>query len=141
MARKQQFETLTDAADTLLRAGRFDIFSDSRERIEEELASHSAAPQDMSYEGDSQSGAEAASLGIDEQTHAGAVAGGFVLDKSRRVYYNATSGLFFDPTTMLYWPAAGGDTYFYWDSAAGQFVPTKQQTGGDASSTGSVASA
>ena len=133
-ARKQQFDTLTDAADTLLRAGHFDIFSQSREHLQEQLASHPGAPRGASSEegGHTEAAAaEAASMGIDEQTHAGALAGGFVLDKSRCVYYNASSGLFFDPKTMLYWPATGGDTYYYWDAGAGQFVPATQHAGSE----------
>ena len=134
--RKQQFEQLTEAADALLRAGRFDIYSERREAILAEVdaggggsgggsgGSASASGADGS---DDPSAAEeqAASLGIDPQVHAGCVAGGFVLDASNRVYYNGTSGLFFDPRTTLYWNASAPGTYYYYDSGSGQFVPAE----------------
>ena len=131
---KQQFEQLTEAADTLLRAGRFDIYSERKEQLREEAdkAAAATAPATSGAAADADAAAAAAAeAGIDPQTHAGAVAGGFVLDAAHRVYYNASSGLYFDPRTSLYWPASGEGGYFYWDTASGQFVPAPQgETGG-----------
>ena len=123
-SRKQQFEELTDVADGLLRAGRFGIYSESREALEEEARANPLPPPSAG-----EAAAHAQTLGIDAQVHEGAVAGGFVFFPEQRVYYNAGSGLFFDPATSLYWTASAtggvGEKYF-WDAAAGQFTPANQ---------------
>ena len=139
---KQQFEELTDAADALLRAGRFDIYNRLREALLDEvealrraangaatssLASAQGAVAGASAQGDEASAAAAVALGIEPQVHDGAVAGGFVLDAAHRVYFNASSGLYFDPRSSLYWSASSASSsqpviYYVWDAAAAQFV-------------------
>ena len=137
MLRRQQFDQLTEASDALLRAGRFDIYSERRERIYEQLQDSQQAAK-ATAQGPSASvlqDADAEAAGIDPSAHAAAVASGFVLDASRALYFNSGSGLFYDPKSSLYWPAAGG-CYYYWDSAQGQFVPTEVQEGVAAAPTG-----
>ena len=112
--RKQQFDDLTEAADALLRAGRFDVYSETKEKLRNEAGAAQGG-------GAEEAAAAALAAGIDEQTHASAVGGGFVFDASHKVYFNESSGLYFDPRSQLYWNPAGGG-YFYWDAAAGQFV-------------------
>lgn len=131
---RQHFEDLTEAADALLRAGRFDVYSQKREALDEELSAARAAQGGAQSAADASAAAteeaaaaQAAALGIDALVHAGAAGGGFVLDPAHRVYYNATNGLYFDPRSSLYWPASGAGadqptTYYVWDAAANQFV-------------------
>lgn len=71
--------------------------------------------------------------GVSEGVHQAAVASGFSYDVASGIYYNGTNGLYFDPKTNLYWPAAGGETYYFYDSASNQFVPYSNGThdGGD----------
>jgi len=50
-----------------------------------------------------------------------------VLDAAHRVYFNASSGLYFDPRSSLYWSASSASSsqpviYYVWDAAAAQFV-------------------
>lgn len=135
--RKQQFEQLTESADALLRGGRFDIYSERREAILQEVGSEGgggdgeglgggeAMPKGGAESSSAAAAHEAASLGIDTAVHDGMVAGGFVLDGANRVYYNRSSGLYFDPRTTLYWNASAPGTYYYYDSASGQFVPAE----------------
>ena len=109
---KVRFEQLTEAADTLLRAGNYDIYSARRETLEEQVTALGGGVT-ANGEGDMDGEAaarEATALGIDEQVHTGAVGGGFVLDAAHRVYYNASNGLYFDPSSLLYWPASTGGT-------------------------------
>ena len=105
-ARKQQFDRLTEAADGLLRAGMLDIYSESYERLCELHAERSAT--------------NAAEAGIGAEVHEAAVAGGFVFDVSQKLYYNAGSGLMFDPSSGYYWDANG--VYYYWDAASESYV-------------------
>jgi len=130
---KQQFEELTDAADAMLRAGRFDIYSRLREALLDEVevlrrAADGAATSSLaSAQGDEASAAAAEALGIEPHVHAGAVAGGFVLDAAHRVYFNASSGLYFDPRSSLYWSASSASSsqpviYYVWDAATAQIV-------------------
>lgn len=129
LLRKQQFEQLTEAADSLLRAGRFDIYSERRETLQEEAEAAGAGSSAASGEGGGggDAAAAAAAAGIDAQTHASAVAGGFTFYAEHSVYANASSGMYFDPKSSLYWyppPEGESDTqYFYWDAASGQFAP------------------
>lgn len=130
--RRKEFEELTEAADALLRDGRYDIYTEKYEALQEEAATAAAPAQggDAGASADA-TASEAHSLGIDAQTHAMAVAGGFVLNAAHRVYYNVTSGLYFDPSTSLYWSAptdpGSNPQYFYWDAASSQFVPAQHQ--------------
>ena len=127
--RRQQFAQLTEAADALLRTGRFDIYSERREAL---LEAAGGLPGGGGGRGGDANGTSthghgvdqaAAALGIDSTVHAGAVSAGFVLDSANGVYHNATSDLFFDPRTTLYWNPAAPGTYYYYDSVNGQFVP------------------
>ena len=125
--RKQQFEQLTEAADALLRAGRFDIYSQKREDLlDQQRRMHSSGSQGTPAQGDEKGTEQATALGINPQVHAGAIAGGFELNAAHRVYYNQSSGLYFDPQSSLYWSASSGDadsiTYYAWDAASSQFV-------------------
>lgn len=115
-ARKLAFEELTDAADKLLRAGAFDIYSETRESLQkiiDQMATDQQAAADTA----------ATAAGISDDVHQAATASGFMYDSTSGVYYNSSNGLYFDPRTSLYWPASGGDTYYYYDSTAQQFVP------------------
>ena len=125
-ARRQQFETLTEAADALLRTGRFDIYSEPYDKLCEEVAQlpgARAVPAAAADDDDDAAAAAAAAAGVDEQTHAGMRASGFAFVGAQGVYYSQSSGLFYDPRSSLYWPAAGGGVYYYYDHASGQFVP------------------
>jgi hypothetical protein len=131
--RKQQFDELTEAADSLLRAGRFDIYSETRERLYEQLGAVEA-PKTCAASGSTPSDAESMRLaateaGVDLQVHDGAVAGGFALNVATGLYYNAVSGLIFDPKTSLYWAANDASPcYYYWDASHGQFVAAMPPT-------------
>uniref|UniRef100_A0A7S2G2E7 OCRE domain-containing protein n=1 Tax=Haptolina brevifila TaxID=156173 RepID=A0A7S2G2E7_9EUKA len=124
---KQQFDQLTEASDGLLRSGRFDIYSEKRERLHEELAKLTKRAPAEAGEGNSSvpQGAESSEAGINQSAHAAAEASGFVLDTSSGVYFNQESGLYYDLASGLYWPASGGGVYYYWDAAQGQFVPAE----------------
>ena len=128
--RKQQFEQLTEAADALLRAGRFDIYAEKRETLRAEAASQAGGASGggaASSGGDADADADAAAAaGIDAQTHASAVASGFAFHAAHCVYWNSSSGMYFDPRSTLYWqppPEGATPQYFLWDGASGQFVP------------------
>jgi hypothetical protein len=136
----QQFEELTEAADALLRAGRFDIYTERKDALTEAADAaaakgiNSAAAVTAGGADGAAAAAAAAAAGIDSQTHAAAVAGGFVLDPSHRVYWNGASGMYFDPASSLYW-AAGSTAYYYWDAASGQYAPAPNPAAATTSAT------
>ena len=121
---KQQFDELTEAADTLLRTGRFDIYSEKYERVREQLDELSRAQPGEPHAGAtiSAQAAAAAAAGIDAQMHAGAVAGGFTFLAEHGVYANHAGSLYFDPQSSLYWAPDGSGVYYYWDSASGEYA-------------------
>jgi len=111
-SRKSLFDVLTEAADRLLRAGKFEVYSETREALEE-MASAAA--------GASSTNSVVVAEGVTQEAHDAALAGGFTLDESSGYYFNSSNGLWFDARTKLYWPATGGDTYYTWNAEAQTF--------------------
>ena len=113
--RRKEFERLTDIADKLLRAGKFDVYSDTREKLAggTEPAGEDASPE-AQEEGAPRTGAQP----------------DYKLDETSGCYFSASTGLYFDPRTSLYWAAGSTGPYFQFDGA--QFVqvemPSSQAT-------------
>uniref|UniRef100_A0A7S0Q966 OCRE domain-containing protein n=1 Tax=Coccolithus braarudii TaxID=221442 RepID=A0A7S0Q966_9EUKA len=132
--RAAQFAALTEATDKLLRAGRFDIFSERREVLDE-LAGGAVAAAAAA----ASSGGSVLPNGVSQEMHDAVVAGGYALDTTSGYYYSESSGLCFDVLSGLYWsPDEGGmGTYYRYDADAAQFVPVgqgasgSQETGGE----------
>ena len=125
---KQQFDLLTEAADKLLGGGQFDVYSERKEGVLKRMDESAAAPPAAtSSSANASLGADAAAVTkshrIAPEVHEAALAGGFALDAESGIYYSSSNGLCFDPKTSLYWRALVDDCYYYWDSAANQFVP------------------
>ena len=124
-AKKKLFNELTEAADALMRAGDLDIYSATKERLEETIAKaeEARAAAAAAEASAAAAAAEAARGGVSAEVHAAAVAGGFE-PHGGGLYFNPTSGLFFDPRSSLYWQQGAGDEgpYYYFDSASQQFV-------------------
>jgi hypothetical protein len=116
--KKSEFDVLTEAADRLLRAGQFEVYSETRESL--------ARTAGISHAGIA-AGADGVSApiadGVTQEAHDAAVAGGFVLDVASGCYFSMSSGLWFDARSGLYWPAAGGDTYYVWNAEGQTFEP------------------
>ena len=101
--RKADFAALTDAADALLRAGSFAVYSETREEIVEQLGGEGG--------------------GGDDAAAAALAAAGYALDPASGYYYSSASGLYHDPNTSLYWQPGAEGSYYYWDAAAQTFAP------------------
>ena len=99
--RKADFAALTDAADALLRAGSFAVYSETREEIVEQLGGE----------------------GGGDDAAAALAAAGYALDPASGYYYSSASGLYHDPNTSLYWQPGAEGSYYYWDAAAQTFAP------------------
>ena len=141
-AKKKLFNELTEAADALMRAGDLDIYSATKERLEEALAkAEEARAAAAAAEASAAAAAEATARGgVSAEVHEAAVAGGFE-PHGGGLYFNATSCLFFDPNSSLYWQQGAGDEgpYYYFDSASQQFVDASQYAASGGETTGAGA--
>ena len=97
------YDTPSDAADALLRAGSFAVYSETREEIVEQLGGEGG--------------------GGDDAAAAALAAAGYALDPASGYYFSSASGLYHDPKTSLYWQPGAEGRYYYWDAAAQTFAP------------------
>eukprot|EP00308_Calcidiscus_leptoporus_P021849 CAMPEP_0119377498 /NCGR_PEP_ID=MMETSP1334-20130426/45198_1 /TAXON_ID=127549 /ORGANISM="Calcidiscus leptoporus, Strain RCC1130" /LENGTH=366 /DNA_ID=CAMNT_0007396443 /DNA_START=128 /DNA_END=1225 /DNA_ORIENTATION=- len=118
--RAKQFTQLTEAADKLLRGGRLDIFSETREVLQE-VAGGAAFPPEGGLP-----------KGVPQEVHEAVVAGGYALDTASGYYFSSASGMCFDAVSNLYWSATAGSagSFYRFDATSQQFVPLEQAVGG-----------